>query len=374
MSQPSEKADRYYDRADMLYRQAYFDSALLNVNKYLQRKGDPEGFYLRAMIQEAKGKDMRALDDYSTAIQYDPSYSEAYFKRAEIFLKNGIYNEAIKNLDHLIASGDTDTRGVFFMQDIHQQDQIKVVTLSGIKNKLLSMRGTARQAIGKYEEALDDFNQAIALDSSAQNLVNRALLFEETNRKNLAIRDLNTALKLNPDLVIAWFNLVRIDPSTQVPSRVVEDMEFGPMLAVGALEAYEKRDYKLSYSLYSRALKNTPNDAVLLLNAGRLDMKMDRGYDARKKFNRVLEIEPGRLETYYLIANSFFNETKFEEAAAYYEQFLIRDASNGQIWYNAAMAYFELENNAEACRCLRMAAGRGMNRAKPYITRRCQQE
>ncbi len=81
----------------------------------------------------------------------------------------------------------------------------------------------------------------------------------------------------------------------------------------------------------------------LYINRGRILPKMNQFVLARADFNHAKALEPERIEIYYLIGNSFFYEKQFERAAAYYNQYLTADPTNGMVWYNGAMSYLELE-------------------------------
>ena len=65
-------------------------------------------------------------------------------------------------------------------------------------------------------------------------------------------------------------------------------------------------------------------------------------------------------EKEFLSALQNHKENKFEEAAAFYERYLVYDKSNFQIWYNAALTHFELKNDATGCNYLSNAISRGM--------------
>ena len=73
------------------------------------------------------------------------------------------------------------------------------------------------------------------------------------------------------------------------------------------------------------------------------------------------------------MGNAFFKEQQFEQAAAYYEQFLVRDRSKPHIWYNTAMAYFELDKREQACEYLKQAMDRGMAGVSGQLASHCSQ-
>ncbi len=367
-------AAEYYDLAlDQIQREQY-DSALSNLNRSIVIRRDPEVYFTRGTLYQYMGEDMRALNDFTSCIDLGRDYSEAYFKRGEIYLANNIYSKAIADFSFLLSTADDETtQAIFFRIDPRGIDQVQVSTLVNMRSSVKALRSRAYQAIGEYTKALKDISEAIQIDSTAQNLVNRALLHTEIGDARAAVQNLNWAIALEPLNEVAWFNLLVLETDTQVPEELMADPSFGPMLSFKAVEAYEKQDYELAEHLFNQAILLDSDDPTLLLNAGRLDLRNGNYKKARARFVKVLEIDDGRLETYYLIGNTFFREQKFQESVAFYEQFLVRDRSNASVWYNAAMAYFELDKGAEACDCLQNAVDRGMATAATRFRAKCGQ-
>ncbi len=366
------RAKAHYDLAIEQIARERYDSALYNLNRSIVLRRSADAYFTRGTLYEYAGEDLRAIDDFSSSIELRNDFTEAYFKRGEVYLKNGIYARAIKDFDYLIDfEGGENTQAVFFKIDPRGIDQVEVTTMVKMKASVKALRSQAYQAIGEYDKAMADITDAMTADSSAGNLVNRALLFEELGELEKAKQDLKWATAMEPSNEIAWFNLMVLDQETDVPETMQRTPSFGPMLSYRAVEEYEKGNLDKAKRLFDEALKLEPKNVNLLLNAGRLDLSQGDYGRARSKFLRVLDIDESRFEAYYLTGNTFFRERRFQDAAAFYEQFLARDKSNGSIWYNAAMTYFELDQEEEACTYLQRALDRGMSAAKPQLERRC---
>ena len=352
-----------------------YEVALNRINEALALSPQAnEAYFLRGSIFESVGDHVQAVNDYSSAIRLNDSFKEAYFKRGELFYELGVYEEAIKDFTYLVRNtGSDDTQAVFFKIDETGQEQVEVGTMVTMMSSVFSYRGLTYQEIGEYEEALEDLNEALKLDSSAQNLVNRALLFAETGDTEGAIRDLQVAVQMDPKSEIAWFNLIVLDESVELPRDFLDQANFGPMLTYQGVEAYDAGRYGEADRLFSQALKLNHRNVDLLLNVGRLRIKQEKFAEARTHFNSVIQMESNRMEAYYLMGNAFFKEQKFDEAVAYYEQFLVRDRSKPHIWYNTAMAYFELNDQEQACDYLKQAMTRGMTEVSDQLARNCHQ-
>lgn len=368
------KSQAFYKEAMDQIADGHYDSALSNLNRSIVRERNPDAFFLRGTLYEVMGEEMRALDDYSSTLKLNPNFKEAYFKRGELFYKNGVFEKAIKDFTFIIEEiSSDDTQAIFFRIDPNGLDQVQVSSMYNMMGSVVELRGLTYQAIAEYDRALKDLDLAVTLDSSAQNMVNRALLYEEIGERDRALQNLEWAVELSPENEIAWFNLIVLAEDVEFPEHLIESDGFGPMLTYKAVDAYSDGDYENAEKLFKKALELNPEDPTLLLNAGRLNMKQGNYKKARKQFSKVLQLDERRLEAYYLIGNTFFKEQLFSEAAAYYEQFLVRDRSNGQIWYNAAMTYFEMNDLNRACDCIEQAMARGMESATTYLVQNCNQ-
>jgi tetratricopeptide (TPR) repeat protein len=75
----------------------------------------------------------------------------------------------------------------------------------------------------------------------------------------------------------------------------------------------------------------------------------------------ALEIDPERVEALYLMGNSYFKEEQYENAIAFYENYLASVSDHADVWYNVAVTYYQLGNEFDACRCFQRAVSLGMN-------------
>src|SRR5262249_61060859 len=74
-------------------------------------------------------------------------------------------------------------------------------------DQLLSNRGSALYALGRFDDALRDFNAAMLLPpQNARNFFNRALVHAAKRDHERAIDDYDQAIKLMPNLAIAYNN------------------------------------------------------------------------------------------------------------------------------------------------------------------------
>jgi len=368
-------AQESYDLASAGYISGDYIQALAHINTSLEKGNDPSHYLLRAMIHQALTNNSNAHDDFVKAITLDREYYEAYFQFSEFLSETFEYERAIASLNFLlnrISRGET--KGIFIKYDVHGVEGTQITTLVGMEAEILMKRGLALKKMGRLDEAMLDFDRAIEITETVDKFVNRALLFSELGRRKEAKEDLTSAISLNPNSALAWYNLLIIDVATKLPGSLEMNSEFAPMLSLKGIEAFEGGDVDAAEKLFSQALQLTPNDPVLLLNAGRVDQRNQNFEKAQDKFVRVIHLSPAKSEALYLLGNSYFGQKEYKNALNYYEQYLKTDPTNAQIWFNSAMAYLELDETESACKCLRRSDDLGMSRSDTFLTEYCTKE
>lgn len=349
-----------YEKAHEKFQNNQLEEAFELITDYLNKRKNARGFYLKALIQEKSNDFFGALESLTASIQYDVNFREAYFKRGELYLRKNYFQLAIEDFTYLISTEkEGNTNAVFFQLDLSGQEQVKISSLESMKGKIYSLRGQAYSELDEYTQALEDYNRAVQMDSSAEVFVDRAVLLMQLNRNIQANTDLQMALSIDSTFTLAWYNKLLLDPDTRIPDFILKQDEFGPLVGYRAIEAFQEGKMNEAGSLFEKALKANPDDPLILINYGRYLIKENKLSKARNILKKALEVESNRIESLYLIGNAFFKDKKYEEAIAYYENYLSKDAGNANVWYNAAVTYYKLKNNHDSCRCLKNAQQRG---------------
>jgi protein O-mannosyl-transferase len=138
-------------------------------------------------------------------------------------------------------------------------------------------RGMALEKAGKLERALDDYNQAIALDPSySEAYDNRGLLYQKTGRVDNAIEDFSKSILLDPSSGKAYFNLGVIYAETGLFDQAIEDFNHSLTRDPAFADAYANRG--IAYALTRRqgmALEDF--NKAIELNKRSPDAYFDRG-------------------------------------------------------------------------------------------------
>jgi Flp pilus assembly protein TadD len=172
-------------------------------------------YHERGYTYSRLGKFERAITDFTEAIQLDPFDASAYNYRGQVYLQIDEYDKAIRDYtqaivessadsyDHLLAlherasayfdSGNYslaigDYTQALTVEKKHNLDQF------GLTHTNFLNRGMSYHELGKYKEAIADYTEAIRISPSAARIYyRRALSYQKTNQFELAESDFKKA-------------------------------------------------------------------------------------------------------------------------------------------------------------------------------------
>ena len=192
---------------DSLYRaEEYFKKALqlepANVRNALL-------FSNLGTIQRRMGKNKEALESYSLALNLTPSSITMLLNRASLYLDMDYLDKAYMDYCHVIDLEDKNVEALQFRayiymrrrqyQEARNDYQRLLETVPGDKTARIGM-AMVNQKMLRYRESLEEFNRLIVdYPKDASLLKARAELEVEMNSLEMALLDLEAALKLTPN-------------------------------------------------------------------------------------------------------------------------------------------------------------------------------
>jgi tetratricopeptide (TPR) repeat protein len=258
-----------WDKEERDYEQAFrLNPNIGNVwTEFAQWFGDKRSrVWPREFVTPAAGKDVRQL-----------------FREAEAFYNHGNYEGAIALWNAILAT-----------------DISAVEAASATMN-----RGNAYAAKGDLDNALRDYNQAVALDpGNAEVYVNRALTLSRRGDVEGAMKDYNLAVTLNPRQWQAYFNraaeLRKHSRSREALDDLNEVIKLNPRFA----GAYVNRaniyigEGRLSEAIHdcTTALKFDPNSAEAHLLRGNLSWRNRNYAQALSDLQAAVRLNPKKLD------------------------------------------------------------------------------
>ncbi len=362
-----------FDLARKYFSENKIDSARYHINKSLRRNPQPDDYFLSGLIHEQENKSLRALADYEAVVKVESNNLEAYFQKGMIYYNSASSEQAIKDFTYVIENyKNSNTNAVYFGNDPFGKKGTFMTSLQSMVGTVYQYRGMAYQKMSENDLALLDFNKSFEFDTLADFYINRSQLHSNMGNERLAINDLKSALELEPESYLAWYNLALLDETAKLPNYLLQDEEFSPMLNLLGANAYESGDYALATNYLTKAIENNSEEELAYLNRGKALLKTGAFRQARADFLKALQINSSNFEVFFLIGNSFFYEENFEDAIGFYERYLSVDQGYKNVWYNAAMAYLSTGKNERACECLKKSEALGMELASQQIEKHCE--
>lgn len=200
----------------------------------------PLSFYNQGNSYFQRGLWDLAIANFTSAINIDPNYAEAWNRPGESEFMRGQYNDAIVAYDRAIQIDANRAeywlhrgwayhhRGLYApkliydtatQKDIIDQNDMVACHNKGISDitNAINIDPTYHNAwhylgwlflnIGNYHRAIEDSTQALNIDSNSPGTWNnRGIAFRRLNKWNEALRDFEQALSIDPNFQVALAN------------------------------------------------------------------------------------------------------------------------------------------------------------------------
>ena len=165
-------------------------------------------------------------------------------------------------------------------------------------------KGNAFYNQGKYEDAVEAYDEAIKLDTeNTYAWLDKGLALHELNRYYEAIEAYEEVIKLEPENSAAWNN------KANDLSELDEDDE--------ALMAYEK------------AIKLDPNDALVWTNKGLVLLEQGKYSKALEAFNKAIRLDPENAKAWKGKGDALNELGRYDESIEAYDKAIRFDPNRG---------------------------------------------
>ncbi len=181
--QGNAKAERWLERGNQLWRLQRYDEAVQAFDKAIAL--DPEfihlAYYGKGLALGYEGKYEPALASLSLATETVANFAPAFQYKSVILRELNRLNEALVAID-------------------------KGITLQKDDANLYNGKGYILKNLKRYSEAEAAYNQAIEKSPRSSFYINRGNLYSDQGKADLALKDCNQALELNPNYAMAYNN------------------------------------------------------------------------------------------------------------------------------------------------------------------------
>jgi tetratricopeptide (TPR) repeat protein len=225
-------------------------------------------------------------------------------------------------------------------------------------------RGTAYSYLGRLLDAKSDFDQAIVLNpSSVLDYSNRGLVYFSLRQFDQAKKDLDYSLQLDPNNVRALNNRGGIYNEIGNYDQAIKDFEkiiqIDPTFAAaynGLGFAYDNLgQHETAISKYNQAIRIAPAFAIAYENRGIAYRNLGKYDLALGDYNQAIKIVPSFAEAYNARGFTYANLGQFDRALIDYNYSIKLKPNYASAYNNRGTAYGELGQYDQAVRDLSQA-------------------
>jgi len=268
-------------------------------------------YFIQGTILYKQGNVGAAIENYTKAIEFDPQFIDAYYKRAMVHRARGDHTATIADLTKIIE----------------------------IESEHLPLpyyeRGVAHLDNRNYDAAIADFTKAIELDHYyAEAYYSRGLAHYRKKNYNAAMVDYDRALEFVPRLIEVFDTRARLKLEQGNIAGSLADFDEAIRVNPTNATSYENRIEALktqgkleaAEDFYRAALRSAPDDADLLNRVGYFLVEQDKNLpEALQLIQRAVTARPGNPIFLHNLGWAYFKLGRYDEAQRYLQESVRRD-------------------------------------------------
>ncbi|MCW5961621.1 MAG: tetratricopeptide repeat protein [Pyrinomonadaceae bacterium] len=314
------------------------------------------------------------INNFSIAIELDPTLFQAYLGRAIAYRKKGMSDQAHTDLNKVLELNPDSAAAYYFRGLVNGEagkyelalaDFNKTIKLAPDVADSYNNRGFTYRRLGNNRLALEDFDKAIQLygdsPNAAHTYLNRGLLRCSEGCSDLAIADYNKAIQLNPNYAEAYVergsaydNKQRFDLALADYNKALQLNPELPRAYNGRGWVYhQQRLFDRAIADYTTAIRIDPGYATAYCNRGVAYASIGEYDLAIEDDTKALDLDPDlNDEIYRSRALAYFYKNDGENAYRDTVTYLKRNGVNGEaVPYGIMIGYLGLRktgNTADA--------------------------
>lgn len=277
----------------------------------------------RGAIYQNSGRHELAFQDFTQAIDINPSIADAYYNRGNSCL-------SLRNLDLALA------------------DYGRAIELNPEHAAAHANRGKVYIELGEVRRALADFS--VAIDNRPDYALayhNRGIAHLAMGNDKLAMADFGRAIELNPNFVDAWDNRGHLNSQLGQYDSAVRDytkvIELKPKLASGfnnrAMAYAAMGSHDVAIDDFDKAIQLGPTLAEPYNNRGLSHAKLQRHDLAIDDYTKAIRLKPDFVNAFYNRGRSHGMQQHFPQAIADFTAVVSVAPDHAKSYYNRGLAY-----------------------------------
>jgi tetratricopeptide (TPR) repeat protein len=267
-----------------------------------------------------------------------------------------------EHVDPILGESSGSMYMIFHRLDVKKQVDVSATAAVARPEEASLAKGISLSETHKYEEALNAFNRALAINPECLSAwVDRGTTFALLGKDQEAVAACDKALELDPNNAEVLGNkgafldsLGRYDEALIADECSLLVNPKNPFVLRNkgfTLAGLEKLDEALA--AIDESLELEPNNTRALLKKGVILGQLDRNEEASTIFEKVIQIDPRNAGGWADKGISLSKMGKDEEAVAAFDRALDIEPNNAIIWRNKAVILNGLGRRAEAEECFK---------------------
>ena len=294
-----------------------YQEAIRTLNTLLRVDDDAyEGYFLRGIAKYNLDDLIGAEADFSTAIHYNPVYTQAYTYRAITRSRLGNYDDALQDFQEAIElrpdlPGPYYSRGVTRL--LNQQFELAIADFDKFirqENKVADAyicRGLSYLHLKDTVQAYENFNRAIRTNREDPNGYNRrGGLYMTQKRFEEAEADFNKAIECDSTYLLSYFNRALVYSDTNRPMPALADFDKVIQLdSTNSLTYFNRAMLRAQIGDYNRALEDydkvalySPNNVLVYYNRASVHAQLGHLEEAVQDYSSAIELYPDFANAY----------------------------------------------------------------------------
>lgn len=354
-----QKAEIFWNLGRVLFATHNDLEALVQFNKAITLNPNVAAFYrARGETYADIGDSSLALADYSQAIVLDSSQADLYLLRGTLYNELKNYPAAVADLQQATQLDSTLAVAYYRLGQAYQAQQVNELAWEQLNRAaqlnlvadaaFYSLRGQVAFALNLPDQALQDLNQALALDSNkVQDYQLRGQILMQKGQLTEAAADFQQAILRAPDNLSLYSLRAQTYLQANQTDLAIADIERVLRSAPNNAEAlylhglaYQTRNPNQALSDWSGAIAAQPDYAVAYYQRALLYQTLQDWDNTLKDFQAALDhnFEPA-LQIYQQRSAVYLRLEQFTNAVADYTRVINADQQNAFAYLGRAQAY-----------------------------------
>ena len=258
------------------------------------------------------------------------------------------------------------------------QDYNKAIDLNPNNASYYYNRGTTFANLEKFEDAIQDYNKAIDLNPNDESVYyNRGVAFIYLNEYEKAIENLSKAIDLNPNKDSTYYNRGIAFTNLSDSEKAIKDFNKAIDLNSNNASYYNNRgtlyinqgNYDEAVKDFSKAIDLNPIFTFGYSNLGNLYNNLNKYEKAIKNLSKAIDLDPNFSDAYNIRGVSYVNQKKFSEAIKDFSKAIDLNPNDKEYYYNLGNLYNNLNEYEKAIENLSKAIDLDPNFSDAYNIR-----